>query len=103
MVKKLSDLYLDTRRALLDTEDPQSASLIARNILCRFTGKSQEQILADRDKYVTEETCEAVEGAIKRILEEEDLDDEECFDRIEKIVSVFEALGGGIYDRHDFG
>ena len=73
MVKKISDLYLDTRRALLDTEDQQSASLIARNILCRFTGKTQEQILADRDKYVSDETCAAVEGAITRILEGEPL------------------------------
>ena len=67
MVKKLSDQYLDTRRALLSTEDAQSASLIARNILCRFTGRTQEQILADREKYVTEETCQAVENAIARI------------------------------------
>ena len=73
MVKKISDLYLDTRRVLLDTEDQQSASLIARNILCRFTGKTQEQILADRDKYVSDETCAAVEGAITRILEGEPL------------------------------
>ena len=73
MVKKLSDLYLDTRRALLETEDQQTASLIARNIVCRFTGKTQEQILADRDKYVTDETCQAVEGAIARILEGEPL------------------------------
>ena len=73
MVKKLSDLYLDTRRALLDTEDQQTASLIARNILCRFTGKSQEQILADREKYVTEDVCQAVEEAIARIREGEPL------------------------------
>ncbi len=68
MVKKISDLYLDTRRAFLDTEDQQTASLYARNIVCKFTGRSQEQILADRDKYVTEETCEAVENAVARIL-----------------------------------
>ena len=73
MVKKLSDLYLDTRRALLDTEDQQTASLIARNILCRFTGKSQEQILADREKYVTEDVCQAVEEAIARIRQGEPL------------------------------
>jgi release factor glutamine methyltransferase len=73
VVKKLSDLYLDTRRALLDTEDQQTASLIARNILCRFTGKSQEQILADREKYVTEDVCQAVEEAIARIQEGEPL------------------------------
>ena len=73
MVKKLADLYLDTRRALLDTEDQQTASLIARNIVCRFTGKSQEQILADRDKYVSEEICRSVDDAIARILEGEPL------------------------------
>ena len=67
MVKKISDLYLDTRRALLDTEDQQTASLIARNIVCRCTGKTQEQILADRDKYVTEEICDGVEDALRRI------------------------------------
>ena len=68
MVKKISDLYLETRRSLLDTEDQQTASLIARNIVCKFTGKSHEQILADRDKYVAEETCQAVEDAVSRIL-----------------------------------
>ena len=68
MVKKLSDLYLETRRALLETEDQQTASLMARNILCKFTDKSQEQILTDREKYVSEETCQAVEGAVSRIL-----------------------------------
>lgn len=67
MVKKISDLYLDTRRSLLESEDQQTASLIARNILCKFTGKTQEQILADRDKYVTEEVCAAVEEAVARI------------------------------------
>ena len=68
MVKKISDLYLDTRRAFLDTEDQQTASLYARNIVCKFTGRSQEQILADRDKYVTDEVCQTVEDAVARIL-----------------------------------
>ena len=67
MVKKISDLYLDTRRSLLESEDQQTASLIARNILCKFTGKTQEQILADRDKYVSEDVCGAVEEAVARI------------------------------------
>ncbi len=68
MVKKISDLYLETRRTLLETEDQQTASLMARNILCKFTGKTQEQVLTDRDKYVTEEICQAVEDATSRIL-----------------------------------
>ena len=38
MVKKLSDLYLDARKAFLETEDNQTASLLARNLLCHVTG-----------------------------------------------------------------
>ena len=67
MVKKLSELYLDARRALLETEDPQSASLIARNLLCKFSGKTQEQILADRETYASEHICASMENAIVRI------------------------------------
>ena len=73
MVKKLSDLYLEARRALLDTEDPQSASLIARNLLCKFTGKTQEQILADRETYASEEVCREMADAIVRIRRGEPL------------------------------
>ena len=67
MVKKLSDLYLQTRRSFLKTEDQQMASLLTRNLLCRFTGKTQEEILANRDKYVSEEACLAVEQAVSRV------------------------------------
>ncbi len=68
MVKTLSQLYLEARRALSGQEDPQTAGLMARNLLCRFTGKSPEALLADRDKYTGEEVCEAVEAACARIL-----------------------------------
>ena len=40
---------------------------------------------------------------IKKILEEDTLNDAECFERIEKIIVIFEALGSGIHGRHDFG
>lgn len=73
MVKKLSDIYLDIRRILLETEDQQSASLIARNLICKFTGKTQEQILADRDKYVSEETEKAIYSGVARIRRGEPL------------------------------
>ncbi len=73
MVKKLSELYLEVRRQLLNTEDPHSASLMARNLLCRHTGKSQEQILADRDLYVQDDVCLAVEADLKRLMEGEPL------------------------------
>jgi len=73
LVKKLSQLYTDARRALLATEDPDSASLLARNLLCHVTGKTQEAILAEREMYASEEACKAMEVAVSRVLSGEPL------------------------------
>ena len=40
---------------------------------------------------------------IKAILEDESLDDPECFTRIEEILCVLEDLGSNGGNRHDFG
>ena len=42
-------------------------------------------------------------NAIRIILARDDLEDPECFRRIEKIVRVFERIGSGSGTRHDFG
>ena len=68
MVKQYSQLYLEARRALLATEDQQSASLLARNLLCHVSGKTQEQVIADRDLYANEEVCQAMEQAVARVM-----------------------------------
>ena len=73
MVKKLSQLYLDTRRALLQIEDPQTAGFIARNLLCFVTGKDQAQILQDSEMYVGDDVCAAMDSAVKRVLAGEPL------------------------------
>lgn len=73
MVKKFSQLYLEARRAFMDFEDQERASLLARNLLCYVSGKSQEAIIADREKYACETVCEAMETAVKRIIAEEPL------------------------------
>lgn len=73
MVKKFSQLYLDARRAFMEIEDQQTASLLARNLLCYVSGKSQEAIVADREKYACETVCDAMETAVKRILAGEPL------------------------------
>ena len=73
MVKKLSQLYLEARKALMATEDVQSASLIARNLLCFVTGKTQEQILSDREMYASEAICNAMDDVLKRTLAGEPL------------------------------
>ena len=78
-----------------------------RDMLCRILETEEFEIVLPKWNMKVEEMmemkCYQALQAIKRILEEDELDDEECFDRIEKIISVFEAVGSGIYDRHDFG
>ena len=73
MVKTISDLYLDARRAFLEKEEPQYASLLARNILCHVTGKTQEQILSDRGLYVDDTVCDAMSRLVARALSGEPL------------------------------
>ena len=73
MVKKYGDLYLDTRRVLLQSEEPQIAGMMARQLVCHVSGKSQEFILANREQYASEETVRQVENKLKRLLEGEPL------------------------------
>ena len=78
-----------------------------RDMLCRILETEEFEIVLPKWNMKVEEMmemkCYQALQANKRILEEDELEDEECFDRIEKIISVFETLGRGIYDRHDFG
>lgn len=73
MVKTYSEIYLDARHALMSIEDQQSASHLARNLLCYVSGKSHESLIADRDKYASESVCAEMEQAVARILKEEPL------------------------------
>lgn len=73
MVKTYSQLYLGARKMLMVTEDLQSAGMIARQLLCHVSGKSQEQILADRELYASEEVSAALDFAVDRILKGEPL------------------------------
>ena len=73
MVKTYSELYLDARRSLMTMEDQQTASHLARNLLCYVSGKSHETLIADRDKYAVESVAEEMDRLVKRILQEEPL------------------------------
>ena len=73
MVKKYSDLYLEARRALMTQEDATTAGLMARNLLAHYSGKTQEEILANREMYAGEEVCRNVESAVQRLLKAEPL------------------------------
>jgi len=73
VVKKLSELYLDARKALSQSEDKNTASLMARNLLCRATGKSPQQLIADMELYGSQDVCGWMEDAVQRLLSGEPL------------------------------
>ncbi|MBS6366151.1 MAG: peptide chain release factor N(5)-glutamine methyltransferase [Clostridiales bacterium] len=65
MVKKYSDLYLDARKQLLDSAG-DGAALVARQLLCRASGKTPEQMLRDRDLYASEEIDQRLSADVAR-------------------------------------
>lgn len=73
MVKKYGELYLNCRKALLQTEDPQTAGLMARNLVAFYSGKTQEEVLRDRELYAGEQACADVEAATARLMAGEPL------------------------------
>ncbi|MBE6958864.1 MAG: peptide chain release factor N(5)-glutamine methyltransferase [Ruminococcaceae bacterium] len=73
MVKTYAQLYLDTRKALMAKEEMQYAGMLARQLLCHFSGKSHESFLADRQLYASEELCEQLADATARLLADEPL------------------------------
>lgn len=68
MVKTYGELYQDTRRALLETENAQDAGVLARMLICHVSGKDHARFLADRDLYAGEAIVEGVENGLKRLL-----------------------------------
>ena len=73
MVRKYSDLYLDARKALLPGEGQQRAGLLARELLCAASGKTQEEILVRRDQYAPSDVCEKMADFTARALAGEPL------------------------------
>lgn len=57
MVSRYGDLYLSARRALLKQEEPQRASMVARELLRFASGKEAAELIALRDQYAPEEIC----------------------------------------------
>ncbi len=69
----LSELYLQTRRALLAKEDADTAGFLARQLLCHVTGKTREQFIAQQGHYATEKNCEEISALVNRLLADEPL------------------------------
>lgn len=77
-----------------------------KEMLCNILETEEFEIFLPKWDKKLEEVMEQKSflalQAIKRILEEDAWDDAECFARIEKIIAVFEEMGSGIRNRHDF-
>ena len=71
MVKTYGDLYLDTRRALLNSEDAQAAWIVARMLICHVSGKSQADFLACRELYAPDNVVTEVEAGLARLMQGE--------------------------------
>lgn len=67
------ELYLSARNALSQMENQQSAGLIARDLVCSFSGKSPEQMLLEIDQSADRETASKVNAGVSRLLNEEPL------------------------------
>lgn len=67
------DLYLSAREALSQTENQQTAGLIARDLICTFSGKSPEQLLSEIDTQAAQETVSRVSDGVNRLLNQEPL------------------------------
>lgn len=54
-------------------------------------------------KDILELECYRALHRIKAVLEDDSLDDEHCFMKIEEIICIFERMGSDGGNRHDFG
>ena len=64
---KLSQLYLQTRRSLMDTEEADYAASVARQLVCHATGRTLAQYIADRQMYVSDEAISTTEALVGRV------------------------------------
>ena len=81
---------------------------LLQEILCHVLADKKVQVsfsgLTDTEVIkITELECYKALQKIKAILEDDSLEDSDCFYRIEEIVCVFEDLGSDCGNRHDFG
>ena len=72
-------------------------------ILCEAIAREVLPSLQIDYVKLLEQKCYQTIVKIRKIVEDQTLDDAECFERIEEIVCALDALGIGGGGRHDFG
>ena len=77
-----------------------------KEILCNLLRKEAVEVrfpdLKPRHKVI-ESICYRTLERIKEILQDDTLQDKECFLKIEEIICAFEEIGSNGGSRHDFG
>lgn len=75
-------------------------------ILAQYLAKEQAQVVFPNLKLdcaaVVEGECYQALSKIKAILTDDNMEDKECFLKMEAIVSTLESLGSNAGNRHDF-
>ena len=76
-------------------------------ILAHFLSQEDAQIIFPQlqleAKEIVQLQCYQTLCRIQEIVRDDTLNDSECFERIERIVSEFERIGSNGGGRHDFG
>lgn len=67
------ELYNRTRNALSQIETQQTASLIARDLICTFSGQTPEQMLSALEYGADPAVVSRVEDGVRRLLNDEPL------------------------------
>lgn len=88
MVKRYAELYADTRRAILNSEDAPNAGVYARMLICQASGKSQAEYLAEKEHYAPEKVVAQVDRNLKRLL---------CGEPMAYILGQWEFYGLGLH------
>ena len=71
MVRTLSDLYLNARKALMLREDEQTAVSYARQLVCHLSGLTPAQFLANRDALADDKISAQMDMAVYRLMQGE--------------------------------
>jgi len=79
---------------------------LAERIIAKYFADLKKEIMKELDvgiyKDIVETECYKALREIRNILDDDTLEDPECFMKIEKIVRVFEEMGSSGGSRHDF-
>ena len=65
MVKKYSELYLDARQVLMETEGSREAGRLAREVIMQASGKNQAELIAASELYAQDDVIEKTNAMVE--------------------------------------